>query len=46
MATLSELRSFFEEGPSGRKVTTAELRELSKPERDELCELLDAIDQN
>ena len=44
-STLTDVKNFFEEGPSGRKVSMAELKALSKEERHELIEMLDAAQQ-
>ena len=41
MATVKDVRKFFEEGDSGRKVTVAELRALSPEDRQEIKALVE-----
>lgn len=41
MATLAEVKRFFEEGPNGKKVKVTEMKVLSSEDRKELSSLLD-----
>lgn len=41
MANMVDVKKFFEEGPSGSKCTTRELKALSPEDRTELKTLLD-----
>lgn len=43
MASLKDLKLFFESGQHGRKMPLAELKELSLDEKNELRQLLDLI---
>lgn len=39
MATIADVKRFFEEGPNGRKVTVKEIKKLNPSGRDELKKL-------
>ena len=43
MASLKEVKEFFESGPMGRALPLAEFKLLSEEERKELCAELDKI---
>ena len=43
MATMLEVKKFFEEGPNGRKCTAKELKALNPQGRDELKKLLEEL---
>ena len=41
MATMAEIKRFFEDGPNGKKVKVAEMKALSMVDRKELSDLID-----
>ena len=41
MATMVEIKNFFEEGSNGKKVKVVEMKALSPADRKELSDLLD-----